>query len=343
MKATVVPVFCALVAAVVCYADTPPVLYVSDGTNSVTLDSSGASATIVGTARVLSAASSRGSVSLLVTLGSPGFLVTLTGTNPPSTSGMTVNDLSMNATSLGGTGNVIGRYSVTNYFETGTSSVHAVGGNSNSDSVVFTGFVNGGNAECTAGPCTGIVIGPAGPLTGTHFDQTVIGPAVGTSTPYSLTSQVVLTVAAPGATTGGDFAINVGGATGCPATKGFWKNHGFPSTLSFPVTIGGISYSAQDFKTLLSIPTGGNAVLVMGSQLVAAIVSEAAGGEVNSSVLALIANAENLVNGINMTTAFVPSTSTLGKQMTLLSTALSNYDSAFGNTCPEASGLNFGN
>ena len=146
---------------------------------------------------------------------------------------------------------------------------------------------------------------------------------------------------------------------GCPATKGFWKNaakHPFPNSLVFPATIAGIPYSKADFYTILRTPpSGGNAVLIMGSQLIAALLNIAAGATHGSTVDAAILTAENLLLvglpghnpvgltfPLNMTTAFVPSSTDLGTAMTNVGTLLDGYNGANFNTCSEGSGLTLG-
>ena len=139
--------------------------------------------------------------------------------------------------------------------------------------------------------------------------------------------------------------ISATAAVGCPATPGYWKQetkHPFPSSLSFPVTIGGIAYSASDFYTVLGNPGGGNAVQILGYQLVAAILNIAAGGEVNSTTLAAIAQANTDLTGINLTTGSVAPSSALGQDMLVQAGILGSYNSGFNNTCQDGTGLTIG-
>ena len=125
--------------------------------------------------------------------------------------------------------------------------------------------------------------------------------------------------------------------------------------LKFPVTIGGVPYSASDFYTILGTPpSGGNAVLIMGSQLVAALLNIAAGATHSAAVDAAINTAGSLLQvglpggppgvtfPINMTTDFVASSTALGTAMTNIGNFLDGYNSANFNTCSEGSGLQIG-
>ena len=114
--------------------------------------------------------------------------------------------------------------------------------------------------------------------------------------------------------------------TACPATPGFWKNHAFPSAMTFPVTIGGIQYSKNDFIAILSNPGGGNAVQILAYQLVATLLNVANGATVPANVAATIADAESLLNGINMVTGFVAPSSSLGQMMIADASVLNTFN-----------------
>jgi hypothetical protein len=93
-------------------------------------------------------------------------------------------------------------------------------------------------------------------------------------------------------------------ASGCPATKGFWHNHSWPTgsvtvggvvfsgAPDYTMTIGGITYSHADLLSLL--PTGsrsqagGNGFRIGGSQLIAAILNVANGSSDSASLDATI-------------------------------------------------------
>ena len=110
---------------------------------------------------------------------------------------------------------------------------------------------------------------------------------------------------------------------GCPATIGFWKNkngkHPFPATIQADgLTIGGVLYSAADLHTILNNTGGGNAVTILGTQLVGALVNKAAGATDNPLADAAITDAENALssNGLNLLTSKVkPSSPSLGQEL----------------------------
>ncbi len=132
--------------------------------------------------------------------------------------------------------------------------------------------------------------------------------------------------------------------TGCPATIGFWKNskkHPFPASVeSGGLTIGGVHYSASQLLAILS-ENGGNAVVILGRQLVGALLNIAAGAQDNPAADAAIANAESLLsmNSLNLLTSNVAPSSTLGKALLADEAVLDSYNSADFGTCSEGSGL----
>jgi hypothetical protein len=133
--------------------------------------------------------------------------------------------------------------------------------------------------------------------------------------------------------------------TACPATIGFWKHHPFPSSVQISgLTIAGVTYSAADLLTILNAQPKGNAVIILGKQLVGALLNLAAGGVHNATADAAIADAETLLvnNSLNLLTSVVPSSSTLGGQLLADETTLDSYNGANFNTCSEGSGLMLG-
>ena len=111
-------------------------------------------------------------------------------------------------------------------------------------------------------------------------------------------------------------------AGGCPATIGFWKNkngkHPFPATIQASgLTIGGVLYSAADLHTILNNTGGGNAVRILGAQLVGALVNLAAGAQHNALADAAITDAETALssNSLNLLTSFVAPSSPLGQEL----------------------------
>lgn len=126
---------------------------------------------------------------------------------------------------------------------------------------------------------------------------------------------------------------------GCPATFGFWKHHPFPPSMfaGGVATIGCMTYSPSTLVDILNTaPQGGNAVLVLAHQLIAAIANFQAGSTQTAAATAAITSAQQLLcsNGINMSTSFVASSSTLGQQMT----ALANTLDAFNSSAPSCEG-----
>src|SRR5260370_4906310 len=72
--------------------------------------------------------------------------------------------------------------------------------------------------------------------------------------------------------------------TACPATIGFWKNqakHPFPNSVQQSgLTIAGVTYSASALLPIFN-NNGGNAVVILGRQLVGALLNLAAGAKNN--------------------------------------------------------------
>ena len=93
-------------------------------------------------------------------------------------------------------------------------------------------------------------------------------------------------------------------AIGCPATKGFWHNHAWPTggvtvggvvysgAPGYTMTIGGITYSQTDLLSFLATggrsPAGGNGFRIGGSQLIAAVLNIANGVSHSASLDATI-------------------------------------------------------
>jgi hypothetical protein len=137
------------------------------------------------------------------------------------------------------------------------------------------------------------------------------------------------------------------GGTGCPATIGFWKNqkkHPFPvSVQASGLTIGGVTYTASQLLTILSNPSTGNAVAILGHQLVGALINFAAGAKHNATADAAIADAQSLLqnNSLNLLTSTVSPSSSLGGQLTSDASTLDGYNTADFNTCSEGSSPSF--
>jgi hypothetical protein len=137
------------------------------------------------------------------------------------------------------------------------------------------------------------------------------------------------------------------GGTACPATIGFWKNqakHPFPNSVQQSgLTIGGVTYSADDLVTILN-RNGGNAVAILGKQLVGALVNLAAGAKHNATADGAIKTAETLLeaNKLNLLTSSVHPSTTLGQALLVPASILDGYNNADFHTCPEGAGLVLG-
>jgi hypothetical protein len=141
---------------------------------------------------------------------------------------------------------------------------------------------------------------------------------------------------------GSTSAVLTCGGTACPATIGFWKHHAFPALVQQNgLTIGGVHYSAADLLTILSGPAAGNAVVILGRQLVGALLNKAAGAKDNPTADAAITTAEALLaaNSLNLLTSNVSPATTLGAALVTQSNILDGYNNGDFNTCSEGSGL----
>lgn len=136
--------------------------------------------------------------------------------------------------------------------------------------------------------------------------------------------------------------------TGCPATFGFWKHHPFPSSMFVAGTtsIGCKTYTAAQLVDILNANNaGGNAVTILGHQLIAAIANYDAGARQTPAATAAIGAAIALLcaNNIDMSTSFVQASSALGQQLTALADTLDAFNSgSLTPNCSEGSGLTLG-
>lgn len=123
-----------------------------------------------------------------------------------------------------------------------------------------------------------------------------------------------------------DIAFTLSVATGCPATKGFWHNHGLPAEgqptdpptwpsnsvgpiggaggvfyngTTHEMTIGGTKYTeAQLLPILTQNATGGNGIIIAGSQLIAAVLNIANGSPQPANVITAIESINNILTGL---------------------------------------------
>ena len=120
------------------------------------------------------------------------------------------------------------------------------------------------------------------------------------STTYN-TDYVICTFAIGGASgTRSSFSLNAAGSTlqvqNCTFTQGYWKNH----PAAWPVTnltLGTVNYSAAQLLAILGQPTGGNGLISLAHQLIAAKLNIANGAD-GSVVNATIAAADALIGGL---------------------------------------------
>ena len=132
--------------------------------------------------------------------------------------------------------------------------------------------------------------------------------------------------------------------TGCPATKGFWANHGLPAqgqpssppvwphvTNTFggvaydgiatppTMTIGGHLYTQAQLITLLTENTKGNGELIAGSQLIAAVLNIANGVSSTLTIGGVTVDASSVISQINTiltnNSVILTSPSTLSKAL----------------------------
>ena len=85
--------------------------------------------------------------------------------------------------------------------------------------------------------------------------------------------------------------------TGCTFTQGFWKNH--PN--SWPVQtlkLGTVTYTKAQLISILNTPVGGNGLISLSYQLIAAKLNIASGASVPPDVSSAIAAADALIGGL---------------------------------------------
>ncbi len=120
---------------------------------------------------------------------------------------------------------------------------------------------------------------------------------------------------------------------GCPATLGYWKHHMFPSAMFVGgfANIGCKNYSSADLLAILNTNNAkGNAVTILGHQLITALANYDAGATQTSAATLAIGQAITLLcsNEINLSSNYVAASSTLGQQLVALANILDNYNSS---------------
>jgi len=83
--------------------------------------------------------------------------------------------------------------------------------------------------------------------------------------------------------------------TGCTLTQGFYKNH--PSALPATLTLGTVTYTRSQLVAILQTPVGGNGLIALAHQLIAALANTANGASVPSAVQTAINQANALIGG----------------------------------------------
>ena len=151
-------------------------------------------------------------------------------------------------------------------------------------------------------------------------------------------------------TGGGGGGGGGGGATGdasvlggCTYTQGFWKNHAsaWPVTT---LTIGGVSYTEPQLLDLFDTAPMGDASLILGHQLIAALLNTANGAAPSPSVQQAIDAAQawmaaNLGSAAGLPYG-VPAGSAAGQQATALTQTLDDFNSGLAGTphCGDGTG-----
>jgi hypothetical protein len=153
----------------------------------------------------------------------------------------------------------------------------------------------------------------------------------------------------PGGLNRSDFTPNVCCSTedcfqqSCVRTQGFWKTHGpldcnpsggpnvWPVT---ELTIGDRTYSDAELCANLNKPGGGNAVLILSHQLIAALLNIASGAAEPTNCD--ISAASTLLTGLNINTGSVDPHTDLGKKMLAAAECLDLYNTGDGGVphCP---------
>jgi hypothetical protein len=178
-------------------------------------------------------------------------------------SGFTVNPASVSVSASGGK-----QWSAT--FSAGTITLLAGGGTDRLDKGESLTVSFSVNAPCTGGSYT----------LSTHAYQDTTLP--------SLTSYQRV---------GNDAAIFVTGncTTVCAQGLGYWKQaNAWPVS---SLTLGTVSYSESELRSILNAPAVGNGLIILAHQLIAAKLNQANGADV-TSVAATIAAADTLIGGL---------------------------------------------
>jgi hypothetical protein len=143
-------------------------------------------------------------------------------------------------------------------------------------------FDNGASTNC-----------PVGLECGTQYVFRAFGHATSTMSRSDFTTTTTCTT------------LDCGHASSCTLTQGYWKTHGavptgnneyvWPDTIKVNgLQLGNVSYTAADLLSILNKPAGGNGLIALAHQLIAAKLNVAAGAD-PTTVAADIATADALI------------------------------------------------
>ena len=83
---------------------------------------------------------------------------------------------------------------------------------------------------------------------------------------------------------------------GCTLTQGYWKNHGARWPVA-SLTLGSVSYSAQELMAIFNRPPSGNGLVALAHQLIAAKLNQAAGASA-VGMSSTVADADALIGSL---------------------------------------------
>ena len=146
-------------------------------------------------------------------------------------------------------------------------------------------FDNGASTNC-----------PAGLECGTQYVFRAFGHATSTMSRSAFTATTTCAT------------LDCGHASSCTLTQGYWKTHGavptgnneyvWPDAIKASgLQVGNVTYSAEDLLSILNKPAGGNGLIALAHQLIAAKLNVAAGAD-PTAVAADIATADALIGSL---------------------------------------------
>jgi hypothetical protein len=121
---------------------------------------------------------------------------------------------------------------------------------------------------------------------------------------------------------------------GCTRTQGYWGSSPqgqalVPVLVPGTMNLGMVNYTASELAMILDVPAGGNALLILGHQLIAAKLNILNGAN-PGPVAGTIATADNLIGTLVMPpigSDDVDPSSALGQQMVATASTLESYNS----------------